>query len=101
MTVLVVRTPAGDVVRSAVDTLRRNPKRETEPCLRTTTPTKPGLSPELLAVVERMKTDWNLASKTMDAMGDLKMDYIVDLCVLADYALVQLTIPPRRIQDAH
>ncbi len=40
------------------------------------------------SAIERMRTTWSLASKIMDANGDLKMSYVYDLAIIVDAVLM-------------
>ena len=59
-------------------------------------------SDEIKAAAGRMQTKWYRSSKTVDASGDLHMDYIVDLCTLTDAylaAVPTLDLARRKLEE--
>ena len=45
---------------------------------------KPPTQEEVSAVIKRFLTDWDRASKTVDISGNFRIEFVTDLCILAD-----------------
>lgn len=45
---------------------------------------------EVKAAAERMQTKWDRSSKIVNERGDVRMDYIEDLCILTDAYLSEV-----------